>query len=450
MEEVKANNKQVKVDYYRTIYDYFLVNKHPSEITKDYPISKQNLQFYLNKLKRLGLISKISYRTWKLTEKGKDLYFWGQVKIKRNSPSPSLPIQRHSQKKDTVVSFLQSISQDKKKSVPEELSWNSMTTMPHTFKIVWRPHNYRRKIEVKLKDNHTIKKIDFIIPNSNIDSHTKLVSIKNYKPNITIQYGKNHLTAIYSQNIILGHKETFLIESDTIEGIEERIDEKKDNIQDKLDSALYSFSRQFCISLPFKHPVWDRHEDFVKGEEFIDLIPRETIIHDTYFKKVYGKGIEFKNSEKNKMPTAELKNYIKVRAIEKVDKLIADELQDHREMIFDISSTNKTISKNILFLAENINTHIPAIEKLGIEAENIGNATNRLNDIFDSELKRLSSEVIRLGSIFSEKKGNDNKLENIKRRINSLDDISTYSNEISLLDTDEKNELTDWLFIKFG
>lgn len=215
--------------------------------------------------------------------------------------------------------------------VPQEGPSNSMTTSktPHCF--IFRPNNYRRQIEVKEKDNSTSIRIRGAIRKFpmelNINEHTKIISIKNYEPNITIQYGKKTLTAIYSCPRINGNKQVYQIERDTTEEIDKRINEIKEDIKKRLDSSLKKFSRQFNLSLPFMKPSWSRHEDFIKGEEFIDQIPRETIIHDTVFKKVYGEGVEFIGGKKEE-PTAHFKTYIKNRAIEDIAPKIAEAITD--------------------------------------------------------------------------------------------------------------------------
>lgn len=256
-------------------------------------------------------------------------------------------------------------------ALQEDLS-NSMTTTKKTFSYFWRPHNFRREIEVKIKTNSTSTRIRGTISKLpmelNINSHTKLISIKNFKPNITIQYGKKKLTAIYSQNIINGEKETYQIERNTIQEIEARINEIKQNIEKKLDNALNRFSIKFGLSIPFKKPVWSRYEDFLKGEDYIDKIPRECIIHDTFFKKVYGKGIEFKNTTKDEEPTIHLKNYIKNRAIEDIAPEIAASINGLGSRfdclgnkILDMMEMRMKVDKE---LAINIRTHNKVFKKL--------------------------------------------------------------------------------------
>ncbi len=277
--------------------------------------------------------------------------------------------------------------------VPEETISNSMTTRKDTFSIMWRPNNYRRQIEVKLKDNSTMENIKSAIKGTIPNPHTKMISIKNYKPNITIQYGKNTLTGIYSQNIIGGEKEIFLIEANTIDDLEERINQIKAQIQEKIDDALDSFINRFNLRIPLKTPIWSRYEDFIKGDEYIDKIPREVIIHDTYFKNVYDEGLEFKNTKKGEEPTVHMKNYIKNRAIEDIAPGIAEELKANREMskmILDINaSTSKVLNDFIVkFLplqqdfAVNIGSHTKVIK-------NMVKATNELRRAIKEKQSKL-------------------------------------------------------------
>lgn len=213
--------------------------------------------------------------------------------------------------------------------IPQEELSNSMTTRggykPFAFRYLWRPNNYRRKIEVKTKSDSGC------IGNQGtmgfISSRTKLISIKNYMPNITIQYGKTQLVAIYSQAKIQGKKQIYLLYGDSIKDIEKQIDKKRLEIKNKLDNALRKFGRQFNILIPYKKASWVRYEDFLKGEEYIDNIPRDTIIYDTHFKKVYGEGLEF-TGYKGEEPAVKLKNYIKNRTIEDVSPIIAKAIKE--------------------------------------------------------------------------------------------------------------------------
>jgi hypothetical protein len=149
-----------------------------------------------------------------------------------------------------------------------------------------------------------------------------------------IQYGKNTVTAFYCQPIDNGHKRTYLLQAQSIRDIEEKIEERKRNIEERLDVAIGKFIDTFSIRKEGENTRWMRHEDWIKGEDFIDKIPRDCIIHDTIFKKVYGDGIEFKGGE-NQEPVAHMKNYIKNRALENVSPEIAQDLSVLKQMTED-------------------------------------------------------------------------------------------------------------------
>lgn len=222
-------------------------------------------------------------------------------------------MERRKRRKDAIKQFFDSL---KNKDVPQDVFSNSMTTTSKPFSILWRPNNYRRQIEVKTKTNSTIQKIRTTIHLCSYSTHTKLISCGNYQ-GITIQYGRNTLTGIWSQPIIDGNKETFFIKADSIEELENRLIKRRDEIKEHIDKALNSFARKFNIDYPLLRPKWSRHEDWIKGDDFIDSLPESCIIHDTVFKKVYGQGIEFIGG-KGDIPATKIKNYIKNRAIEDI------------------------------------------------------------------------------------------------------------------------------------
>ena len=68
MEEVK----QVKIqsrskNFYLTVYNHIKQGIRPSEICKEFNISKQKLNYYLSTLKRSGCIKKIGYGVWEIS-----------------------------------------------------------------------------------------------------------------------------------------------------------------------------------------------------------------------------------------------------------------------------------------------------------------------------------------------------------------------------------------------
>lgn len=197
--------------------------------------------------------------------------------------------------------------------LPKEHFSNSMTIGR---KIVWRPNNYRRCLEVGgIKSPvETVRVLGDLPVEVTTGNHNKLVYAK-MNDNIKVMIGRTKLVSIWSQNVIGGHKETFLVEARNDNELDDFLNLKKRDIRDRLDNALLSVARRLGVVVPYKSPFWLRHEDFLKGEEFVDSIPAEVVIHDSVFKKVYGEGVEFMGGS-GKEPNVGYKNYIKNRALE--------------------------------------------------------------------------------------------------------------------------------------
>jgi hypothetical protein len=226
----------------------------------------------------------------------------------------------------------------KKANFPKEQLTDSMT-IPHygpqySGGIVWRPNNYRRQIRIFRNINFPQEIKDSGLKPTSI-TYGKVISIHNYKPQITIQVGRNNITAIYSQEKRGKHKVHYLIEADNQDLINQRIDQKKEEIRERIDSALLEFARRFKVLDPLQRPKWSRFEDFIKGTEYLDSIPADLVIHDTTFKKVYGRGIEFIKSKPGEEPATKLKQFIKnqvyndteSRVIEHIDNVLLPVLE---------------------------------------------------------------------------------------------------------------------------
>lgn len=192
--------------------------------------------------------------------------------------------------------------------------------------IVWRPNNYRRKMYVTRASNSTTVSCGECCPTCvSYGKRNRLLFIRHW-PGVLIQAGPRAVVAIWSQEYDGKRKRTYHIVSDSEGGVEERLTQKREEIRAMLDEALSGYLK---MSGAFQDapPMWDRYEDWIKGESFIDAIPEDTIIHDTYFKKVYGKGIEFKQTGEKEEPVVHLKNYIKNRAIEDFTPEIVREIR---------------------------------------------------------------------------------------------------------------------------
>lgn len=245
-------------------------------------------------------------------------------------------------------------------NIPQEELADSMTTRggykSFAFRYLWRPNNYRRQIEVKPKSDSG--RIGNQGTMGSTSCRTKLLTIKNYAPDITLQYGKKILTAIYSQAKIRGKKKLYLLYGNSIKDIEKQIEERRLEIQGKLDKALHKFSKQFHILIPYKRAKWSRYEDYLKGDEFIDKLPRDTVLYDTHFKKVYGEGLEF-TGYKEEEPTVKLKNFIRNRTLEDIAPSIADAIKDvYRSFGSFISGMT-----NLLPQVTNLNVEVTKMRK---------------------------------------------------------------------------------------
>jgi hypothetical protein len=219
---------------------------------------------------------------------------------------------------------------EKSKEISKNDFSNSMTIGSTTKRQIWRPNNYRRQIEIKHPINLTRVLLRGTIgstswlQNQGIfpvetkihqSEHTKLITIEKFK-NCIIQIGKTKITAIHPQNVINGKKETFLLEGETLEEIKKWIFDKKQAIQKELDEALFVFCDLHNLQIKNK-PKWSRYEDFLRGDDYLDKIPKDTIIHARIGKKVYDEGWEWHNSGDNEEPTERMVTYIENQSLTK-------------------------------------------------------------------------------------------------------------------------------------
>jgi hypothetical protein len=237
-------------------------------------------------------------------------------------------------------------------NVPFETSDRSMT--PPIIKYI-RPNNYRRLLNIKLLNESGIKSI-LTTPLSKRDPQNHIIDVANYRNSgISLQVCKNNLIGIYSQVYSNGKKYWYKIERDTDEEINQVIEAKKEEIKEKIDNAMLMFCEEFKLNFRFEKASWLRSETAIHGDDYIDRIPRELIIHDTIFKKVYKDDLEFK-SGKGEEPIVHLKNYITNRAIEKISPEIARELAEIR---FERNDFREALA----LYTEQINLHLKVEER---------------------------------------------------------------------------------------
>lgn len=171
--------------------------------------------------------------------------------------------------------------------------------------VTFRPNNYRRRIVC-----HDIPKdlggghlgVTPFISYGKGNGHR---FIKGLYPRVTVQIGKRTITAIYDQHDEKGIKEEF--EVPRVGGV----GEKSREIIRMLDGVLSDVVRRIG-AVGEGEPITSWYEDGIKGERFIDGLPRDLIIQGRPVTKLYGEGVEFKGAEE---PAVYAERYLRNAAL---------------------------------------------------------------------------------------------------------------------------------------
>lgn len=224
----------------------------------------------------------------------------------------------------------------------------------------WRPNNYRLQFNFKTK---TFKRNTTLKSGVQISNYGTKYVLKNFNEttimlDIPKRNNRAKLTIIYKPI----KRFYYEIKCRDLKAIDTRINEKVREIEDKLIYALNGFILRFGGTVNINSKKWVRFEDDIHGEDFIDNIPRDQIINDTYFKKVYQKGLEFKNP-------AYIKSYISNRAVEEIAPEIAAAIN---ELGSSFDKFSEKVTPAIENLAANMSTHVKVMKNIdrGINAFN--------------------------------------------------------------------------------
>lgn len=201
---------------------------------------------------------------------------------------------------------------------------NSMTISAEVLNYAWRPNNFRRQIKIIPLSNSGVKKLLTTIPDAKQNKHTKIISIKDYCDNITVQIFKEKILLIWKQERYKNIKKWYAINGSSINEIQGKVEHHKTEITTLLDSAAEMLRSQCNIEY-FGLPVWVRYEDALKGDSYLDSLPREVIIHAEHFKKVYADEVEFIGRTSDE-PTVKMTRYINNRVVEKFTPEICKEI----------------------------------------------------------------------------------------------------------------------------
>jgi hypothetical protein len=137
---------------------------------------------------------------------------------------------------------------------------------------------------------------------------------------VTLMCGRNKLLAVWRPG-----ERWFEVSGVSLEDVNAKIVEIELGIEGVLDRSGQSFLNE--NHLIASAPVWCRKEFALKGDDFLDKLPRELVIHDSVFKKVYANTSEFISfKQADGDAGAYAKMYIKNRALEDIAPEIAREL----------------------------------------------------------------------------------------------------------------------------
>lgn len=183
-----------------------------------------------------------------------------------------------------------------KRVFPKEIFGDSMTIRY----FLWKPHNYRLKVPFSkvLRLDSTPKGNDKVLSAFPVEISSK--GIKTYKlsSSLVVQVCKTCVMVIW------GEDKWFKVDSRGFSGF---VDRKVESIRDDILSALNGLN--LGLDLNFEGMVWVRQENTLKGDEFLDSIPKRLMVDDTCFKKVYDDNVEFKDA-------SYVKSYVKNRVLE--------------------------------------------------------------------------------------------------------------------------------------
>jgi len=255
--------------------------------------------------------------------------------------------------------------------------------------FLWQPHNYRlyfdfskEKFNPKKPSNHTLQKFKSMVAIFNTAyTYTSLNYDSEHKYEkfmfCTIRVKKTQVEVTNHYHL----KQWRKITAESVDEVDQRIDEVMNNLKDQSIKALKYFIDLHGGKSNFK-VLNERCEHGIHGDDYLDKIPEDLIIHDTYIKKVYKRKVELKTA-------TTVKNYISARAVGKITPQIASEINklNQKQEIFNTSIDTYNISVNSL--TEQMQLHLNVMQNINKTMSAIRNELKPLR-----EKKANSWEVI--------------------------------------------------------
>jgi len=224
----------------------------------------------------------------------------------------------------------------------KEVFFEEINTMGVGFKKIYRyrPNNYSIKMPLKIPLTQVHEKLTPVLPRFK----WKYRNMKGWKGIIIFNY--------HGCTIDICPKQIIFYLTEKIERLvpyphtEKTIKRIKNSIIDKIIDSAKKFKKETKIKF---ETDWKTHrkEIEIKGDEFIDSIPKDMNIHAETFKKVYDKGVEF-------LDEVNVTNYINNRALEDLSPELVKELINLRKMMASSLGTMNAISNTQLLIAQTL------------------------------------------------------------------------------------------------
>lgn len=323
-------------------------------------------------------------------------------------------------KKKEVIDEKEHIRRLLNKIFPQEMQSNHrMVGSEQQIKpkiYLWQPHNLRlyfdfnkENFNPKKPSNHTLRKYQSMVAIFNTAyTYTPLNYDKEHKYSnflfCQIRVKKNQVEVINQSHNKQWRKMEVYSEKES----DDKIDNVMDELKEEAIHALKCFIDLHGGKSDFRL-LNSRCEHGIHKDDYLDKIPAELIIHDTYFKKPYKRKVEF-------LKTTAVKNYIANRSIERISPEITNEL---RQISHSLMPMLNKLNNSIKLEIKNKKLHQKVLEDMRKTMKDIRNTLHQ------SPLKWLQTHI------------------------HSISDTFLYKDEIQALSYDDRNRLSEWLFKRF-
>lgn len=245
--------------------------------------------------------------------------------------------------------------------------WVGSQAKGDTITFYWQPHEYRlyfnfekANFNPKKPTNPALENIQTRVPGFNQGytyapkNHNSEHHYKGFM-GCTIIVRKNTIEVINNMH----RKQWREINADSIEDIDKRIDEVIDKLNSQAIKALETFIKIHKGKTNFE-PIKIRCYNGIHNDELVPKIPKEMIIKDGVFQKLYKEKIELYT------PT-QVKTFFKNRVIEQLAPQIANEIKGLGIFMSD------EFTPVLKEFSEQIKTHLEVQKKTLQTLENINN-----------------------------------------------------------------------------